>query len=349
MLSCRPRNISVYNLCSFIIFQSSSLNLLEKFPLVCKNYAEANKALGDIIKASIQIPYLNTVIIGRKHSSSLNLLEKFPLVCKNYAEANKALGDIIKVAPSSKVVGDLALFMTQHGISSSEELEKNAEKYPLPKSVQDFFEGKLGQPTYGFPKTLQEKVLRGKKPITGRPGASLKSIDLHHEKRCLEHKHQQHFSDRVAMSSILFPEEFDRMIKFRDKYGPVELLPTDVFFAGPEHHQELEIEVDYGKVLYLRLTSVGEMDDTGRRQVHFDYNGQERSIFVNDREYAESKRERAKAEDGNLMHHGAPMKGKIVKIKVQMGEKVSQNQDLFVLSAMKMEIAKTSNVCSLSS
>ncbi|KAK6017690.1 hypothetical protein OSTOST_16785, partial [Ostertagia ostertagi] len=104
------------------------------------------------------------------------------------------------------------------------------------------------------------------------------------------------------------------------------------------------IELEYGKLLYVRLTSIGEIDDSGRRQVHFDYNGQERSIFVDDREYAESKRERAKAEDGNPMHHGAPMKGRIVEIKVKTGDKVSVKQDLFVLSAMKMEMAKQSSV-----
>ncbi|KAK5970282.1 Precursor of carboxylase pyruvate carboxylase, partial [Trichostrongylus colubriformis] len=174
-------------------------------------------------------------------SLSLNLLEKFPLVCKIYEEANKALGDIIKVAPSSKVVGDLALYMTQHGINSSDELQKNAENHPLPKSVQDFFEGKLGQPTYGFPKVLQEKVLRGREPLTGRPGASLKPLDLDHERRQLEQSYQEIFSERNVMSSVMFPDEFDRMVTFRRKYGPVELLPTDVFFAGPEHHRELEV------------------------------------------------------------------------------------------------------------
>lgn len=46
----------------------------------------------------------------------------------------------IQVAPSSKVVGDLAQFMTQNSITSSKELVEKAELYALPKSVQDFFE-----------------------------------------------------------------------------------------------------------------------------------------------------------------------------------------------------------------
>ncbi|KAK5985975.1 Acetyl-CoA carboxylase biotin carboxyl carrier protein subunit [Trichostrongylus colubriformis] len=47
------------------------------------------------------------------------------------------------------------------------------------------------------------------------------------------------------------------------------------------------------------------------------------------------------------MHHGAPMKGKIVAINVEVGDKVLLNQDLFVLSAMKMEIAMKSTVAGI--
>ncbi|WKY10140.1 hypothetical protein Q1695_002468 [Nippostrongylus brasiliensis] len=278
-------------------------------------------------------------------SFSLNLYDKFPLVCRNYDEANKALGDIIKVAPSSKVVGDLALFMTQNGITSSEELLEKAGDYDLPNSVKDFFEGKLGQPTYGFPKRLQEKVLRGRKPkITGRPGAALKPIDFDYEKRKLEEKHHQLFSDKDTMSSVMFPKEFECMRKYRTEFGPVEYLPTDVFFAGPEHHHELEIEFETGRKLFVRLTSIGQVDEDGRRQVHFEYNGQERSVFVEDREFAKKKHVRAKEDKADIAQHGAPMKGLIVELKVSSGCKVERDQDLFVLASMKMEIAVKSKV-----
>ncbi|EYC09912.1 hypothetical protein Y032_0058g2889 [Ancylostoma ceylanicum] len=220
-------------------------------------------------------------------SHSLNLADQFPLVCKNYARANEALGDIIKVAPSSKAVGDLAQFMTQHGISSTEELERHAEHYALPRSVQDFFEGKLGQPSYGFPESLQLKVLRGKKPITGRPGATLKPMDFDYQRRLIEQKHELAFRMQDVLSSAMFPKEFDKMVNFRRKYGPVDLLPTDVFFSGPEHQQELEIELEHGITLIIRLTSIGLVKPDGRRQVHFEYNGQERSIFVVDQEAAQ--------------------------------------------------------------
>ncbi|VDL80265.1 unnamed protein product, partial [Nippostrongylus brasiliensis] len=299
-------------------------------------------------------------------SFSLNLYDKFPLVCRNYDEANKALGDIIKVAPSSKVVGDLALFMTQNGITSSEELLEKAGDYDLPNSVKDFFEvniicGKLGQPTYGFPKRLQEKrmtqqffnkrmphlkVLRGRKPkITGRPGAALKPIDFDYEKRKLEEKHHQLFRyDKDTMSSVMFPKEFECMRKYRTEFGPVEYLPTDVFFAGPEHHHELEIEFETGRKLFVRLTSIGQVDEDGRRQVHFEYNGQERSVFVEDREFAKKKHVRAKEDKADIAQHGAPMKGLIVELKVSSGCKVERDQDLFVLASMKMEIAVKSKV-----
>ncbi|KAK6759152.1 hypothetical protein RB195_016394 [Necator americanus] len=272
-------------------------------------------------------------------SYSLDLADQFPLVCKNYARANEALGDIIKVAPSSKAAGDLAQFMTQQGISSCEHLEKHAEKYALPKSVQDFFERKLGQPAYGFPKSLQEKVLRGKKPITGRPGATLEPMDFDYQRRKLEKKHELVFRMQDVLSSAMFPEEFDQMVNFRRKYGPVDLLPTDVFFSGPEHQQELEIELEHGKTLIIRLTSIGRVNSDGERQVHFEYNGQERSIFVLDREAAQKRMEYPKEQKGDLSQHGAPMKGVISIIKVKQGDEVAVSQLLFTVTSMKMEIA----------
>lgn len=187
-------------------------------------------------------------------SVALNLADKFAQVCENYRQANIALGDIIKVrrgsglneriqvTPSSKVTGDLTQVMTQRGINSAEELVKNADEITFPNSVVEFFEGKLGQPYGGFPTELREKVLRGKKTLDGRPGASLSPMDFDKVDAELAKKFEgKKFDEYERMSSIMFPLPFAEMVKFREEYGPVDKISTDVYFAGPEEFKEYEV------------------------------------------------------------------------------------------------------------
>ena len=78
-------------------------------------------------------------------------------------------GDIVKVTPSSKVVGDMALFMVQNELTEDNIVERG-QAIDFPESVIEFFQGYLGQPHGGFPKEIQQVVLKERAPSTVRPG-----------------------------------------------------------------------------------------------------------------------------------------------------------------------------------
>lgn len=273
---------------------------------------------------------------------SLGLGHKFGDVCRNYIEANKAVGDISKVTPSSKVVGDLAQFMTQNNIATADELLQKADDLSFPESVKDYFRGNLGQPPYGFPKELQAKVLRGEKPLTERPGKTIPPLDFAAMKKVAEEKVGRSIDNKDLLSYVMFPADFVQMDAFRRKYGPVEYLPTDVFFAGPQLHKEFAVDIAEGKSMLAKLVSVSKVGDNANRDVMFEYNGYLKDIVVRDNEAGKGLKLRPKATLDTEI--GAPMKGKILDIKVKVGDKVLPKQSLCVLSAMKMEMAVEAKV-----
>uniref|UniRef100_A0A183BLK8 Pyruvate carboxylase n=1 Tax=Globodera pallida TaxID=36090 RepID=A0A183BLK8_GLOPA len=268
---------------------------------------------------------------------SLGLGEKFDEVKKMYAEANLALGDIIKVTPSSKIVGDLAQFMVQNKLTR-ESLVERAEELSFPKSVVQFMEGQIGQPPYGFPEPLRTKVLRGKTKIEGRPGAELAPFDFSSHKRTLTEKHGRELRDVDAMSAAMFPREFDEFEQFRQKYGPVDKLNSKVFFTGMDIAEEIQVEIERGKVLNIQMLAEGNLNPKGEREVFFELNGQTRSMFILDNEASKGIVVRPKALAGMKGSIGAPMPGEILEVKVKVGDRVQPKQTLFILTAMKMEM-----------
>src|SRR5437660_11129988 len=98
----------------------------------------------------------------------------------------------------------MALFMVSNNIDAEEVLHGERE-LSFPESVAEFFEGKLGQPPGGFPKELQKKVLRGRKPMKGRPGASLPPADFAVTKTDLEKRLKRHISDQEVVTHLLYP------------------------------------------------------------------------------------------------------------------------------------------------
>jgi len=268
---------------------------------------------------------------------SLGLGEKFDEVKKMYVDANLALGDIIKVTPSSKIVGDLAQFMVQNGLTKETLLER-AEDLSFPKSVVEYMEGQIGQPSYGFPEPLRTKVLRGKPKMDGRPGADMKPLDLEKLKTKLEEKHGRTLRDVDVMSSAMFPKEFDEFEQFRQQYGPVDKLDTKVFLTGLEIAEETDVELEKGKTLVVKLLAQGKLNEKGEREVFFELNGQMRSMFIQDQEASKSIVVRPKAVSTDRGSIGAPMPGEILELKVKEGDRVTPKQTLFILSAMKMEM-----------
>jgi pyruvate carboxylase len=257
-------------------------------------------------------------------------------VCRIYAEVNKMFGDIIKVTPTSKVVGDMALFMVGNNLTPAD-VEEGTRDLAFPESVVEFFEGRLGEPPGGFPEKLQKRILRGRQPIRGRPGASLPPVDFPKARAECEKKVGRKVEDRELLSYLLYPRVFPDLATHKAKYSDTSVLPTPVFFFGMQPGEEVSIEIELGKTLILKFLAVGDPHVDGTRTVFFELNGQPREVVVLDRSLAATAAVRKKAEPGNPLQVGAPMPGLVVRVAVAPGEQVAAGQKLFSLEAMKME------------
>src|SRR5262249_35797808 len=80
-----------------------------------------------------------------EQARALGLAERWTEVCKVYAEVNQMFGDIVKVTPTSKSVGDMALFMVANNLTTDDVV--NGERdLAFPESVIDLLSGAMGQP-----------------------------------------------------------------------------------------------------------------------------------------------------------------------------------------------------------
>jgi pyruvate carboxylase len=247
-------------------------------------------------------------------------------------------GDIVKVTPTSKVVGDLAVFMVTNDLTPEQVLDPDRD-IAFPESVVEFFHGDLGQPPGGFPEELQRKVLKGKEPLRVRPGEVLEPADLAQTRADLEKKLRRSVSDRELASYLMYPKVFTDFAEHQRIYGDVSVLPTPAFFYGLEHDEELAIEIERGKTLIVRFLAVGDPDAEGRRPIYFELNGQPREVKVVDRSLAPSGGAKRRAEEGNPDHLAAPMPGMVVSLSVSKGQKVKPGDRLLSIEAMKMETA----------
>jgi pyruvate carboxylase len=263
--------------------------------------------------------------------------ERWHEVGRLYAAVNKLFGDIVKVTPTSKVVGDMTLFMLANDLTPEQVLDPKRE-IAFPESVVEFFEGKLGQPPGGFPKELQTRVLRGRKPLTDRPGATLPAADFAKARKDLEEKLSRRPSDQDVISYLLYPKVFADYAEAEASYSDLSVLPTPVFFYGMETGEEVSIDIEPGKTLIVKFLTVGEPQPDGKRVVYFELNGQPREVLVTDRSLGESVvKSHPKAEAGNAKHVAAPMPGAVVGVSVAPGDEVEAGQKLLALEAMKME------------
>jgi pyruvate carboxylase len=285
--------------------------------------------------------YLNEMPGGQytnlyHQAQALGLESRWREVCRMYAEVNRMFGDIIKVTPTSKVVGDMALFMVGNNLTPDEVLHGTRE-LSFPESVVEFFEGRLGEPPGGFPEQLQKRVLRGRQPVRGRPGASLPPVDFAATRANLEQQVGRAVTDRELLSYLLYPRVFPELAAHQAKYSDTSVLPTPVFFYGMEPGEEVSIDIERGKTLILKFLAVGEAHADGSRTVFFELNGQPREVVVTDRSLAGKVAAHPKAEPGNPLQVGAPMPGLVVRVAVEPEEQVVPGQKLFTLEAMKME------------
>ena len=274
----------------------------------------------------------------REQARALGIEHHWPEVAEAYAEVNRMFGDIVKVTPTSKVVGDMALFMVTGGLTPGD-VENPEKDIAFPESVVSLFRGDLGQPPGGFPEALQRKVLKGAEPLHGRPGATLPAADLAAERATIERKIGHEVSDNDLASYLMYPKVFEDYARHRQRYGNVSVLPTPVFFYGMDDNDEIAIDIDIGKTLIIRYMAVSEAYEDGEQRVFFELNGQPRTVKLANRKLAAGIRSHPKAEEGNPAHVAAPMPGLVVSVAVNPGQRVEKGDPLLSIEAMKMETA----------
>lgn len=274
----------------------------------------------------------------REQARAMGLEHRWPEVSRAYADVNQLFGDIVKVTPTSKVVGDMALFMVANDLSPADVTDP-AREIAFPESVVSLFKGELGRPPEGFPEALSDKVLQGKKPMAERPGKGLAAVDLEAERLIAEKTIGRQVNDQDLASWLMYPKVFTEYCAHHSKYGDVSQLPTPVFFNGMAEGDEVSVSIDAGKTLVIRLQGSADItDDEGdAKKLFFELNGQPRLVRIEKAGVAQTRRERPKAEISNPAHIGAPMPGTIVTVSVKPGQKVKRGDPLVSIEAMKME------------
>lgn len=271
----------------------------------------------------------------KQQAQALGLIEKWEEVKDMYHRVSMMFGDVIKVTPSSKVVGDMALYMVQNELDE-EAVYAKGDTLDFPASVVEFFQGRLGTPYQGFPEKLQQIVLKGKPFITERPGAVLPPVDFE-EVRAKLKEMDAPTTDEAVSSYCLYPQVFTDWVNRYNQFGDVSVLDTPTFFFGMIPGEEIIVEIDQGKTLVIKLDHISEADAKGMRTVHFDFNGLPREISIKDRNVKATVKSRKKADKLLPGEIGASLSGSVVKVMVEKGQAVKKGTPLVVTEAMKME------------
>jgi pyruvate carboxylase len=271
----------------------------------------------------------------REQARAMGLEHRWSEVAQAYADVNQLFGDIVKVTPTSKVVGDMALFMVANDLTP-EDVKDPAKEIAFPESVVSLFKGELGFPADGFPKDLEKKILKATPPLADRPGASLPPVDFAAVRQQAEKAAGRALSEQDLASYLMYPKVFAEYAEHRRQYGDVSVLPTPVFFYGLKDGQEISVDIDRGKTLVIRLLGGAEVEEEGQAKLFFELNGQPRVIRI-DRAGAVKTVTHPKAEEGNASHVGAPMPGMVVTVAVKPGQAVIKGDPLVSVEAMKME------------
>ncbi len=275
----------------------------------------------------------------KQQATAVGLGERWQEVCRMYAKVNMMFGDIIKVTPSSKVVGDMALFMVQNELTE-EDIYQKGETLDFPQSVIDFFKGELGIPYGGFPEKLQKIILRGgelqKESIP-------ENVNFEQMKQDMKAKHMPVVPEAIA-SYAIYPKVFEDYVSRYKKYGDLSVLDTLTFFFGMKPGEEIYVTIEPGKMLLIRLDSITEPDEQGKRTIQFELNGMPREIIIADKHITNKIDTVKKADPGKIGEVGATLSGSVVKILVAKGQQIKKGEPILVTEAMKMETTMTSPI-----
>ncbi|RID94483.1 pyruvate carboxylase [Dialister pneumosintes] len=275
----------------------------------------------------------------RQQATAVGLGDRWLEVCDMYHQVNMMFGDIIKVTPSSKVVGDMALFMVQNNLTE-DDIYDRGDTIDFPISVVDFFDGKLGVPYGGFPEVLQKIILRGREPNLDR-----KPVEIDINKMIVDMDRKEiPINENNISSYCIYPQVFENYIKRYKKFGDLSVLDTPTFFFGMKPGEEIRVIIEEGKMLLIRLENITRADENGDRIVQFELNGMPREIRVHDNHVEDSSIEIKKANPDIPGEIGATLSGKVVKLLVGKGDKVTKGDPIIVTEAMKMETTITAPI-----
>ena len=276
----------------------------------------------------------------RQQARNLGLDARWPEVCEAYVTANQLVGDIVKVTPSSKVVGDLALFLVTNRLTTDEVMNTRTP-LSFPRSVVEMMQGYLGVPEGGWPKAFQERVLKSAhaEPISGRPGAAIPPADFGAAAQDIQAKTRRDAVEEDVLSYLLYPQVYLDFQKHVQQYSDTSKVPTGPFFYGLQPGEETAIEIERGKTLFVKYLTTGEARDDATRTVYFELNGQPRAVTVADRSKAATAKRHPRADPDNADHVAAPMPGKVSSVAVRRGQEVKAGERLVSIEAMKMETA----------
>jgi pyruvate carboxylase len=274
----------------------------------------------------------------KEQAEAMGLGTRWHEIARAYAEVNMAFGDIVKVTPSSKVVGDMAIFLVNHNMTMAQFEQLTPDhNLTLPASVIDMFMGSLGEPDGGWPKKLQKIILRGATPQKGRPGANLPPVNLDETAAAVEKKIARKPSRDEVLSYLMYPDVFVKFARARQNWGDVDVLPTPEFYFGMEKGEDIAVELEPGKALVIKFLTVGEPHPDGTRTVFFELNGQPREVSVRDRTLQVTEQAKPKADPAQPGQIGAPIPGVVSTVAVQLNQKLEKGERLLVMEAMKMQ------------
>ena len=273
----------------------------------------------------------------KEQANAMGLGHRWPEIARTYAGVNQLFGDIIKVTPSSKVVGDMCMFLITRGIKPEEVLNLEPGSLDFPESVIDMLWGGLGQPDGGWPTDIQKVVLGDREPTTKRPGELAEPIDLDTTRSTLASQLGRPVTDDDLYSHLMYPAVFAEFDEFIRTYGKLQGLPTTSFFYGLSIGEEISVEIGPGKILFIKLIGISEANDEGLRNVFYELNGMPRESAVVDQALApKDATARLKGDSSDPLQAVAPMPGMVTEVNAEVGTKVEEGDPLITLEAMKM-------------
>jgi pyruvate carboxylase len=292
----------------------------------------------------------------KEQAASMGVSHRWPEIARTYAEVNQLFGDIVKVTPSSKVVGDMALFLFSRGIKPADVVNLEPGATPFPESVIDMLSGGLGWPDGGFPGGVSLAVLGAEKAaaakvryaeakkrglkapkIAKKVREQLAAEGIAQLRTELANKLKHEPSDDELYSNLMYPAVFDAFLKHGKEFGDVSVLPTPTFFYGLQPGEEISVEIEAGKVLIIRLVSVGEPDKDGHRIVNYELNGMARDAVITDKSIQPKTKAKPKADLADPNQVAAPIPGLVAALSVSVGAKVAKGDKLLLMEAMKMQ------------